>query len=405
MTDPNGAERFEQSEQSEWAGRSGQVERPGDDGGGSVPVATVTAIDPVLRDSLTASLLLDVPGAVELRYAVDVDSGVLRRLVVDLAGVREDEEVELEHPCVSCAMREDAVPTLDRLSRDPRIGAILLVPPISADPQAVAGTLVHQEDRWRLAGSVAVLSGVRARHDLLGADTLAERGLQWAVDDRRSVGEALAAQIEYSGLIVVDGGGALAGAGDGAEVEGAAGLELVEHLRAPDQWLATSVHDLEAAAVLGLDLDHVGGLRRRDPRRIESYGGPTEHGTWTVDMHSDRPFHPRRFLENVEDLGAGRLRGRGRFWVPDRPRSICQWDGAGGQVSIGAVLETGADLPSTRMVVTGVEAADAVRVRDAFARSLLTPEEWAQGLAPWLGTEDLLAPWLGRRDAGRRHAA
>lgn len=28
-----------------------------------------------------------------------------------------------------------------------------------------------------------------------------------------------------------------------------------------------------------------------------------------------------------------------------------------------------------------------------------TPQEWARGLAPWLGAEDPLAPWLGERDA------
>lgn len=362
----------------------------------AVPVAILTAVDTVRRDSLVASLLLDLPGAVELRYEVEAETAVLRRLVVGPGGVLEDVEVELEHPCVSCAMREDAVPALDRLARDPRIGGILLVPPISADPSIVAGTLVREQGRWRLSGATAVLGAATALHDLLGDDTLAERGLPWAAEDQRSVGEALAAQIEYSDLIVVDGI-------DGEEA--AAGLELVEHLRSPDQLLATSLYEVDARAVVGGRLDHGAGLARRDPRTVESYGGPSDHGTWTLDLSSKRPFHPRRFLENVEALGSGRLRGRGRFWVPDRPGTVCQWDGAGGQVSIGAVIESGRDLPTTRLVVTGVEAGDALRVRHAFSRSLLTPEEWALGLAPWMGVEDELAPWLGERGAEERRIA
>jgi G3E family GTPase len=151
--------------------------------------------------------------------------------------------------------------------------------------------------------------------------------------------------------------------------------------------------------VLGGRHDHAAGLRRRDARWVEPYGGPTEHGTWTLDLHSVRPFHPQRLLENIEALGGGRLRGRGRFWVPDRPDSICQWDGAGGQVSIGAVWRTGRELPTTHLVVTGQDPADLPRVRDAFARCLLTVAEWAEGLTPWLGAEDPLAPWLGDRDA------
>ena len=369
--------------------------------GRPVPVGIVTAIDPVLRDSLVAGVMLDVDGAVELRYAVDTGSGALHRLIVGPAGVIEQDEVRLDHPCVSCAMREDAVPALDRLVRDPRHRSILLVPPISADPSIVAGSLLPGQGAWSLEGAVAVLAASQLRHDLLDADTLAERALQWAAEDRRSVGEALAAQIEYSGLVVAD--AAAADAPQAVEVE--AGLELLEHLRAPEQRLATSLHSVSASDVLGHGLDHAGGLRRSDPLSVEPYGGPVDCGTWTLDLCSDRPFHPQRFLDSVEALGAGRVRGRGRFWVPDRPGTVCQWDGAGGQVSIGVAADSGRDLPTTRMVVTGVEAADPLRIRAAFERSLFTAEEWSLGLVGWLGCEDLLAPWLGERGAGGRRAA
>ncbi|MGP9844877.1 CobW family GTP-binding protein [Brachybacterium sp. 107] len=363
-----------------------QFQRPRGDGH-SLPVAVVTAIDPVLRDALVASLLLDGQGVVELRYEVDAASAALRRLVLRADGVIEDEVIHLEHPCVSCAMREDAVPTLARLAGDPRCAGVLLAPPLSADPTVVVGTLQPHQDRWHLAGAAAVLSSDSALDDLLGDATLAERGVQWADGDQRSVGEALAAQIEYSDLLVVDGD---------PRSEGA---ELLEHLRAPDQILAAGPHEVGLDQVLGGHLDHLVGLRRRDMRYVEPYGGLTAHGTWTLDLTSRRPFHPQRLLENIEDLGSGKLRSRGRFWVPDRPDSICQWDGAGGQVSVGAVWKAGLELPTTRLVVTGVDPADRERVRGAFGRSLLTADEWSDGLAPWLGAEDHLAPWLGARDA------
>lgn len=38
-------------------------------------------------------------------------------------------------------------------------------------------------------------------------------------------------------------------------------------------------------------------------------------------------------------------------------------------------------------------------MREAFGRSLLTEHEWAAGLEPWFGAEDLLEPWLGARSA------
>jgi G3E family GTPase len=355
--------------------------------GHSRPVAVVTALDEVLRDSLVASLLLDAPGLVSLRYEVVGESSALRRIVVTAGGVLEDELVDLAHPCVSCAMRENAVPALARLAGRPEVRGILLAPPLSADPSIVVGTLRAHEGAWHLASALAAATADRAAEDLLGDDTLAERELRWADGDARSVGEALAAQLEYSDLLVLEGD------------EDCAGAELVEHLRAPEQRLVRDPFALSAREVLGGRHDHAAGLRRRDARWVEPYGGPTEHGTWTLDLHSVRPFHPQRLLENIEALGGGRLRGRGRFWVPDRPDSICQWDGAGGQVSIGAVWRTGRELPTTHLVVTGQDPADLPRVRDAFARCLLTVAEWAEGLTPWLGAEDPLAPWLGDRDA------
>ncbi|WP_241237348.1 GTP-binding protein [Brachybacterium saurashtrense] len=361
--------------------RPSSPERP------ALPVAVLTALEPVLRDALVASLLLDADGVIALRYEVDEHSASLRRIVVAADGVIEDELVELAHPCASCAMREDAVPALARLAERPGVTGILLAPPISADPSVVAGTLRPHQDAWHLAPTVAVASAETAVHDLLGDDTLAERGLQWASGDERSVGEALAAQLEYSDTLVLVG-----------EPEGA-GAELIEHLRAPEQRRVDDLYALGAAEVLEGRLDHLLALRRRDARHVEPYGGPTAHGTWTLDLCCERPFHPGRLLENIERLGGGRLRARGRFWVPDRPDSICQWDGAGGQVSIGAVWRAGRDLPTTRLVVTGVEPQDLPRVRDAFGASLLTPQEWSRGLTPWLGTEDALAPWLGARDA------
>lgn len=353
----------------------------------SLPLAVITALDAVLRESVMASLLLDDAGTVALRYEVVEDEPALRRLIVAADGVREDIRVDLAHPCVSCAMREDAVPALACLAEDPAVHGVLLAPPLSADPSIVAGALRHHEDRWHLSSAVAVASAASACEDLLGDATLAERGLCWADGDARAVGEALAAQLEHSELIVLDG-----------DPHGP-GAELVEHLRAPEQLLLHDPFALTTQQVLGGRHDLTAALRRRDGRHVEPYGGPTVHGTWTLDLGTDRPFHPDRLLAHIEELGGGRLRGRGRFWVPDRPDSICQWDGAGGQVSIGAAWRTREELPTTRLVVTGQESEDRERVREAFGRCLLTEEEWARGLAPWLGADDPLAPWLGERDA------
>lgn len=53
------------------------------------------AIDPILRESLLVSLLLDTAGAVALRDGADENAFALRRLAVAADGVIEDDLVHL----------------------------------------------------------------------------------------------------------------------------------------------------------------------------------------------------------------------------------------------------------------------------------------------------------------------
>ncbi len=355
---------------------------------GRVPLTLLCSLDVVLRDAVTTDVILDEPGVVVLRYDADPRHGTMNRLVMDVTGVIEQREVHLEHACVSCAMREDAVPLLEALAADGRWRAILLVLPVSADPWVVTRALSAQPMRTTITGVIAVMDSTHAHEDLLGEDTLAERGLRWAVDDERSVGEALAAQIEFADVVV-----------DACE-HPRAGRELLTHLLAPEQELITGTHRVGEIGVFLPRHDPKRADERVDVRTLRMYGGPCEHGTWTIELRSERPFHPERFLENIELLGAGFMRSRGRFWLPTRPQSICRWDGAGGQVSVGvhAQAAPGEPDPTTHMVITGVHAQDAIRVRTAFENSLLTEAEWRRGFAQWLGRDDGLDMWLGARE-------
>lgn len=106
-------------------------------------------------------------------------------------------------------------------------------------------------------------------------------------------------------------------------------------------------------------------------------------------------------MAEVARLGRGRHRSRGSFWVPSRPDSVCVRDGAGGQLSVGALGAWGRRAAATRLVLTGVEDVRADLLA-AFEDVLLTTDEHARGLHPWLGADDVLAPWLGDRDRPRR---
>lgn len=376
------------------------------DGTGIIPVSVLATTDPVLRDSALFGLLMDAPGLVAVRH--DIGEDHLRRVVQDATGVLEDVLVPLEHACLSCAVREDAVPTIARLARDGRWGHVLLALPVSAEPLPAAralaaetrpgGALAHA----RVATSFTVVDADTLQHDLFGDDTLVERGLELTADDERAVGEALAAQIEQADLVVTS-----ASAEPSPTTSG-----LLDRLRGAGTRRVDGLHALSATGLAAATHSPSRAERRAHPLgavAVAGSRGVAGDRSWTLELRSPLPFHPERLLDRIEDLSAGGLRARGVFHVADRPGLACLWDGAGGQLAVadlGPWSEVCAGtMPHTRIVVVGVAddrgagvVDDRQRLREAFQAALCTPDEAAAGVA-WLWREDHLAPWLGSRTA------
>lgn len=400
---------------------------------GIIPVTVLASTDPVLRDAALAGLLLDAPGVVAVRHDLHPDH--LHRVVQDAGGVVEDVLVPLEHACLSCAVREDAVPTVARLAHDPRWTHVVLALPVSAEPLPAAralaagavpgGVLAHT----RVATTVALVDLDTAEHDLLGDEVLLDRGLGLTPHDPRSVGEALATQLEQSDLVVTcgEGSGSTSGFWDGrpsgstsgsglaagaASRRGATAGDptasgLVDRLRGAGTRRVDGLHALTAAdLVVGWHSAAV-AERRAHPLGASVAAPDPVAGdrSWTLALSSPLPFHPQRLLDEIEDLGTGRLRSRGVFHVADRPGLACLWDGAGGQLAVADLGPWGevcaGTEPQTRIVVVGRCEPDGSdggrrRVREAFERALCTPAEAADGVE-WLWGADFLAPWLGAR--------
>jgi len=385
---------------------------PSDAGDPRVALSVLATIDPVLRDSAVFGLVVGAPRVVALRHDIRATEDALRRVVVDATGVIEDEVVPLEHACLSCAVREDAVPTLRRLADDGRWDHVVLALPVAAESLPVVRALAAQAtpgnelERLRLATVLAVADVDTLEHDLLDDDLVSERGVGLTEDDQRAVGEVLAAQLEHADLVVTTGDVATA----------ATGSELVDRLRGVATRRVDGLHALVADDLARYTHDPAAGERRAHPlgargplpRRDE----PSGDRSWTIELWSARPFDPERLLRRIEDLGTGRVRSRGVFHVANRPDSLCAWDGAGGQLCIGtlgtwddATTAEGRPVePHTRVVIVGATAAGDAdddggrrRLLDAFRDVLATPDELADGGLRWLGRTDVLAPWLGAR--------
>jgi G3E family GTPase len=390
------------------------------DSRGIIPVSVLATSDPVLRDSALFGLLMDGRRVVAVRH--DIHEDHLRRVVLDATGVVEDVLVPLEHACLSCAVREDAVPTIARLARDGRWTDVLLALPVSAEPLPAAralaaetapgGKLVHT----RVATTLAIVDADTLQQDLFGDDTLVDRGLELTADDERSVGEALAAQIEQADLVVASSSAVEPSSlVEPVETMSATTSGLLDRLRGAGTRRVDGLHALSAADLGAVRHSPARAERRAHPLGavvVTGSGGAPDDRSWTLELRSPLPFHPERLLERIEDLSTGGLRARGVFHVADRPGLACLWDGAGGQLAfadLGPWSEVCAGtVPHTRIVVVGVAddrgtAAGGLhderqRLREAFHAALCTPQEMAAGVE-WLWREDHLEPWLGARSA------
>lgn len=347
-----------------------------------VPVVLLCGVDPDAMASSMVGLQFDLPAAVACRHTIDVERGVLTRTVSDLTGVVETHETLLEHACVSCAIREDIVPTLERLARDGRWQSIVAHLPVSAEPAHLCSVLSWDTRLARFLRVSSVVTALDARQavtDLLGDDLLADRGRQCSHDDRRGVGEVLAAMIEYADVVALDGGA--------GEVD-PLGHGLVAALARPGVPLVSGVHGLDGAELVSGRHEHSRTDAWTSPTRTDALPELRAEGVWRLDLQSTRAFDPDRLLDSLEQLGAGQHRSRGCFWLPTRPGRVLEWDGAGGQLSIGDHGAWGRRTPFTRIVLTGVGAAPG-HLRPAFDRLL------ASGTSSAGAGEDGFEPWLG----------
>ncbi len=349
-----------------------------------IPVVVLATVDPVLRETAVFSLLTDLPGTGVISQDLDPGAGTLRRVVGDEYGVVEDVTRPAERGCPGCVLREDALPALGAMVDSGRWQRIVLALPVSAATVPAARPLADPAARRQLgiglACVVCVIDADRAESDLMGAELIDDRGLALTAGDRRSVGEALAAQLAHADLVLATGADPV-------------GLTLVDHLRGRRSARA-ELFDTRARELFVTRHSARQAAARVDPRWLTPPTVPDAHGVWTLDLDSDRPVHPERFLRRLADLAGGRVRTRGRFMLPTRPGRLGVVDGTGGHLSIGDAGRHGF-AASTRMVVTGV-GDGCVDRRRAFNEMLLTGAELAGG-DDWSRVDDGLDDWLGLR--------
>lgn len=367
-------------------------------------LALVGAVDPLLLDLVGLSLQGEDALVIAAQFRPEEGGyGAVHLTAVDPdAGLGSGEPVAIDVPmsfaCQTCSLRDVLLAVAeDRANMEPVGATVVLLPPalelVHLVPRLAAE--VERLDGVRLAGVAHVISTDTAVEDLLFHRPLAERALA-APGDERCTGEVHMVGLGYADLII-----AVGARGPGAD--------LIEHLRADSALLISGLDAPLLPELLGIRHDAAVACARVHPATMRAWGGPVSHGVRTLDLFSERPFHPGRLRSLVAELAGEGMCARGCFWLPSRPGRVCAWEVAGGAISVadagmwaevpvlddGNCRGSGLMEPRCHLIVTGI-ADDEVceRTRRAFSQVLLRDDEMAEALS-WAGVDDGLSDWFG----------
>ncbi|MEU8877244.1 GTP-binding protein [Streptomyces javensis] len=294
---------------------------------GRLPVAIVGGLHADARRAAVEEILRTVPGSVALHHDLSAATDrAVRRTVRDASGPLGEGEAPLVNDCACCALREDMVPELLRLATGGghRLAVVELWE--SVEPQAMAAVIAAEGEPLELAGVATAVDPALMVPYLANGDDLAEVGLAAAPTDQRTVGDTFARQLEYPTVIaVVEDVASEEPADDGD-------LALLTQLTPGARQVRVGDGALGVALPAGFDVE--AAAARQHPACALLPQESEEHGVSTLVWRRDRPFHPDRLYEALEDLSCAAARSRGRFWLADRPDTLLSWDAAGGALCV-----------------------------------------------------------------------
>ncbi|MFE0252137.1 GTP-binding protein [Streptomyces sp. NPDC059010] len=311
------------------------------------------------RKAAVARLLADVPDSVVLHHDLGTAAaGTVVRTIRDAAGIISAGETPLVNDCACCALREDLVPEL-RSIRDAGATRMAIVELWeSVEPKAMAEVVTA--GGLTLTGVITAVDPALVLPYLGNGDDLAERGLAAAATDQRTVADTFARQLEYAPVLAV---------ADSPEADDE-DRELLAQLHptarqipithtphtthttpttAPADDLTVPaprrlpLSPLAQAALAGFDVESAAAAQH--PACALLPAEADAHGVSTLVWHRDRPFHPERLYDALEDITCAAARSRGRFWLADKPDVLLHWDAAGGALCVESAGPWLASLP------------------------------------------------------------
>jgi G3E family GTPase len=245
--------------------------------------------------------------------------------------------LELGAGCVSCAMRNDLLILLRRLHRREDIDRIViqLAPWLEPEPVcwAIDNIDVHVGPGYtdgpasrdvRIEAVVTTVDSAVWLPQALGDEDL---------DDRRTVAQVVVGQAEFADVLVLT-------EPDRRTLSVLRRLSPRARITVGTDQLTTAMANIDPGSRRGRDHNpHEPLLDGEPPLRADG-------DVAIVEFNADRPFHPQRLHDAIDDLLDGVVRLRGRAWLASQPDAVVWIESAGGGMHVGHAGDWLAAMPA-----------------------------------------------------------
>ncbi|MCC9599368.1 GTP-binding protein [Stieleria sp. JC731] len=361
---------------------------------------------------------------------VNIDAALVREGLENNGNaelLRTDEQlVELSNGCICCTLREDLLIEVSRLAKEGRFDYLLIESTGISEPLPVAETFTFEGDDGTSLSQIAeldtmvtVVDAGSFMQDFGSWDDLADRRMGLGVEDDRNIVDLLVDQIEFANVIIINKTD-LVSAYDLEQLE-----QIIRRFNPEAKLLRSCESRVPLNAIMGTGLfqlseaalspDWLAVPRGQEQTETEEYG--ISHFVY----RRDRPFHPKRLIQALDDnfdegLFVGVLRSKGLMWIASRNDWAYDWSQAGCSIRMAPAglwwaATSREHWPADQSAIDEIETKrsgrhgdrrqevvfigqqmDEQRVTEILDRCLLTDLEFVQEPHAWKNFDDPLPP-------------
>jgi G3E family GTPase len=249
----------------------------------------------------------------------------------------EEKLVEMSNGCICCTLREDLMIEVERLAFEKRFDYLLIESTGISEPIPVAQTFTYVDEESGIDLSrfsyvdtmVTVVDSFNFMKDFASNERLADRELTDIDGDYRTIVNLLTDQIEFANVIILN-------KTDLIDPETLGFLKSALKKLNPDAAILESEFGK-------IDPQHVLNTKLFDFDKAQASAGwqkelqtnhhipeTEEYGIGSLVFRDQKPFHPKRLWDYLNNYPEGMLRAKGLFWLASRPDDALNFSQAGG---------------------------------------------------------------------------